>query len=291
MGVSIVDAACSPFNSFNEKGYWEDLEIHDFNMKLIGALEPLENRWRSIVPLSEKEVDFLCNKGFLKWAADLLLAKLSVLSQPLGLKDPRFSILLPFWKRVFKTHNLAVSFVISLRHPLSTVASMKAFGSACEPINAHDAKFLWAWISFFGGCLESTAGAERIIIDYNELLARPAFQIKRIATALNLEAQEDLLKKYSADFIDPTLCHFKTDEFSKSALTHDQKLALEIYEQLFLVARDQISCDQLQSFFEKWKASVAAVEPLLTMTEKNEQTILLLQAALLVYRDKINGTK
>ncbi|MBX9578413.1 MAG: hypothetical protein K2W97_08075 [Chthoniobacterales bacterium] len=291
MGVSIVDQAHSPFNSFNEKGYWEDLEIHDFNMRLIGALEPLENRWRSILPLSEKEVDFLCKKGFLKQGADLLLSKLSVLSQPLGLKDPRFSILLPFWKRVFKTYNLAVSFVISLRHPLSTIGSMKAFGTACEPINTHDAKFLWAWISFFAGCLESTAGEERIVVDYNELLKQPAVQIKRIATAFNLEVQEDLLKKYSADFIDLALCHFGKHETPKNILTHDQELALEIYKQLLLVARDQISCDQPQPFFEQWKAAVAAVEPLLMMTEKNEQTILLLQAAVLVYRNKINETR
>ena len=288
MGVSIIDQAHSPFNSFNEKGYWEDLEIHDFNMKLIGSLEPLENRWRSIIPLSEKEVDFLCEKGFLKQGADLLLSKLSVLWQPLGLKDPRFSILLPFWKRVFKTYNLAVSFVISLRDPLSTIGSMKAFGTACEPINAHHANFLWAWISFFGGCLESTAGEERIVVDYHELLARPDFQIKRVATAFNLEVQEDLLKKYSADFIDSSLCHFQKNEISKNILMHDQELALEIYEQLLLVARDQVSCDQPQPFLEKWKASLAAVEPLLMMTEKNEQTILLLQAALLVYRGEID---
>ena len=288
MGVSIVDQVHSPFNSFNEKGYWEDLEIHDFNMQLIGALEPLENRWRSILPLSEKEVDFLCEKGFLKQGADLLLSKLSVLSQPLGLKDPRFSILLPFWKRVFKTYNLAVSFVIPLRDPLSTIGSMKAFGTACEPINAHHTKFLWAWISFFGGCLESTAGAERIVVDYNELLTQPAFQIKRMASAFNLEVQEDLWKKYSTDFIDPALCHFKTNEFSKGALTHDQELAFEIYEQLLLAAQDQISLAQPQPFLEKWKASLAAVEPLLMMTEKNEQTILLLQAALLVYRGEID---
>lgn len=288
MGVSIVDPARTPFNSFNEKGYWEDLEIHDFNMKLIGALEPLEHRWRSIIPLSEKEVDFLCEKGFLKQGADLLLSKLSVLSRPLGLKDPRFSILLPFWKRVFKTCNLAVSFIISLRDPLSTVASMKAFGSACEPINDHYAKFSWAWISFFGECLESTAGEERIIVDYHELLAQPAVQIKRIATAFNLEVQEDLLKKYSTDFIDPSLCHFEMNEAPKSTLMHDQELALEIYKQLLLVARDQASFGQLQPFLEKWEACVAAVEPLLMMTEKNEQTILLLQAALLVYRGEID---
>ena len=288
MGVSIIESAKTPFNSFNEKGYWEDLEIHDFNMQLIGALEPVENRWRSIVPLTEKEVDFLCERGFLKQGADLLLSKLSMGSQPLGLKDPRFSILLPFWKRVFKTCNLAVSFIISLRHPFSTVASMKAFASACEPINNHHAKFSWAWNSFFGKCLKYTAGEKRIIVDYDEFLAQPAFQIKRIASALNLQVQEDLLKKYSTDFIDPALCHFNIHEISKDSLSYDQKLALEIYEQLLLVAHDQASWSQLESFFEKWNASVAAVEPLLTMVEKNEQTILLLQAALLVYRGKID---
>lgn len=287
MGVSIVDSSLTKFNAFNEKGYWEDLVIHDFNMKLINALEPLEHRWRSILPVSEEEVDFLCKKGFLEQGGKLLLSKFSTLSQPLGFKDPRFSILLPFWKRVFKTYDLAVSFVIALREPLSTVASMKAFSRECEPINDHDEKFLWSWISFFVRCLENTAGEERIIVDYQQLLKSPSCQMKRIASAFHLEIQEELLKKYYAEFIDPALCHFNMIASSRETLTYSQRLGNEIYKQLFLGASDQLALNQYSSFLEKWKSAVAIVEPLLKMAEKNEQTILLLQAAVLIYRDTI----
>ncbi|MBM3856976.1 MAG: hypothetical protein FJ390_03325 [Verrucomicrobia bacterium] len=287
MGVSIVDQAATPFNSFNPTGYWEDVEIHHLNMKLVHALNCLQPRWRSIIPLSEKEADFLCEQGFLKQGVELLLSKISAVSKPLGLKDPRFSMLLPFWKRVFKECHLNVSFLISLRDPFSAIASMESFARESEPINNHYEKFLWTWISFLLGCLEGTAGEKRILVDYQDLLTQPDFQIKRIAAAFHLEVQEELLKKYSTNFLDPLLCHFKMTEFSRNHLNHDQKIALEIYEQLLLVARDEISFEQLQPALEKWKGVFAAVEQLLVMAEKNEQTLLLHQAAVLVYREKL----
>ncbi len=287
MGVSIVDQSLITSNSFNEKGYWEDPEIHEFNIQLINALEPLEHRWRSILPLAEKEVDFLCGQKFLEQGKRLLLSKLGTSSQPLGLKDPRFSILLPFWKRVFKACELRVSFIVLLRDPFSTIASMKAFSRECEPINDHDEKFLWAWISFLVGCLENTAGEECVYVHYDKLLKDPVAQIERIARVLNLEVQEDVLKKYHAEFIDPKLCHFKMAKISGEPLTPSQALAWEMYEQLLWRVDHHLPVSQLQRFLKKWKAELAAVEPLLKMAEKNEQTILLLQAAVLVYRDMV----
>lgn len=288
MGVSIVEEGSAPVNSFNPKGYWEDVEVHHFNMKLVHTLNCLEPRWRSIIPLSEHEADFLCDKRFLKEGTELLLSKLSMRSKPLGLKDPRFSMLLPFWKRVFQESGLKVSFIISLRDPFSAIASMESFARESEPINNHYEKFLWVWISFLLGSLEGTAGEERVLVDYDELLARPEFEIKRIADTFHLEVQEELLKKYSTDFLDSSLCHFARKEVDVRKLNHDQKLVLEIYKQLLLVARNQLSFQQLQPFIEKWKAAFAAVESLLVMAEKNEQALLLHQAAVLVYREKID---
>lgn len=144
-------------------------------------------------------------------------------------------------------------------------------------------------LDFFSlGALESTAGEERILVDYHEFLTQPAFQTQRIATAFRLEIQEDLLKEYSTDFIDPSLSHFREAQFPRNGLTCNQELALAIYERLLLLARDQMTFDQLSSFLEQWKTSFATVKPLLMMAEKNEQTLLLYQAAVLVYREKMD---
>ncbi len=280
MGVSIVDQASTPFNSFNEKGYWEDLEVHHFNMKLTQALEPLEHRRRSILSLSEEEVDFLCDQKFLEQGCHLMMSRLSSTSQSLGFKDPRFSILLPFWKKVFQECKISVSFVIALRDPNSTVTSMKAFGQVAEELNVSNEKFLWVWIAGLLGILEASEGEERILVDYQELLKQPAFEMNRIANAFQLKAREDLLASYSSHFIDPVLCHFKEGIEFYRGVTEDHQFAFEIYQQLAKVAKDQISLVQLEPLREQWSARLSAAQILLTLAEKNEQLILLLQTAL-----------
>lgn len=277
MGVSIVDQAEAPFNAFNKKGYWEDLHFHSLNIELTKALIPLEGRYRSTLPLSKEETDFLCEEGFLEKGMQLILSKISRLQQPLGIKDPRFSILLPFWKRVFKASGLSVSYLIALRDPISTIASMKAFGKFREENNDHDEKFFWTWVTFLLGSLNGSEGEERILVDYGELLKDPAFQMKRIASFLKLEIQEDRLQDYCANFIDSSMCHFKVDfsaaEFSRNAFPQYQGFVLEMYQQLFAVAKDEISFLQLQHVLSKWNERLSIADSLLMLAEKNEHLI------------------
>ncbi|MBX9578409.1 MAG: sulfotransferase domain-containing protein [Chthoniobacterales bacterium] len=298
MGVSVVDQAHTSFNSFNKKGYWEDLEIHQFNKKVIVALSSLNKRCRSTLSLSQAETDFLCEKGFLQQGVDLMLAKLLRLQQPLGIKDPRFSILLPFWKRIFKACDVPISFVIALRNPMSAVASMKVFDRAsmrmkafdhfCEEHSECDEKYFWMWIASLLGCLDGSEGEERILVDYNELLKHPTSQIKRIADVLKLEIEEDRLKNYGANFIDPSLCHFTTAEFQKNIDSDCQKFALEIYQQLFAIAKDQASFAKLKHSHEQWKTRLSSAKSLLVLAEKNEKIILFLRAAMLVQKETID---
>lgn len=278
MGVSLVRPTETPFNQFNQKGYWEDLEVHHFNMQLMRALEPLENRRRSILPLSEKETDFLCEQEFLKRGSMLLLSKFSFPARPLGLKDPRFSLLLPFWKRVFKACKIKASFVIAVREPWSAVASMREFAKGQGETDSQDKKFLWSWISFLLSSLKATEGEERILVDYEALLAQPIHQLQRIANTFQFSLQRQLAEDYSANFIDATLCHFSSDRSNNDRDNRpfdlDQALALEMYQELFLIARDRFPFQQLQPFLQKWGRAFKPIEELLLELEKKELRIL-----------------
>ncbi len=262
MGISLGTSLIPP-NIFNEKGYWEDVDFHELNLEM---LDSFESRLRRILPLSEEEAVLLCERGFLTKASQLLLKKLPS-SQPLGIKDPRFSILLPFWKKVFKECNVDASFVIALRNPLSVAACQEQFQ------NQHREKSFWIWISYLLTCLEHSEGNNRILVDYDELLKNPKHQIQRIARTLALDVSPELLQAYCFAFIDPSLRHFYGEKDTLLQKNFCRAFALEMYEKFLAVARDEISFKELQDFSQKWKAQFSPLESLLALEEKNNLSI------------------
>lgn len=275
LGV-LLTAPLDYFPPHNPKGDWEDAQFQNFSNELLNEISVFTKRSRDILSTTQEEVKFLREQGFIKRAVKLLFNKLSD-SKPLGIKYPRASIFLPFWKEVFKELNLHVSFVIALRAPESSAASFAEFTK--EPLE----KPFWIWISFLLSILEHSEGYSRILVDYQELLKNPARQIKRVAQALELDVQQELLEDYVTDFVDPSLCHFKparrrdennnSPEKKKENLWRNdicKKLSNEMYQQLFAVATDQISFQNLKKSFEKWKKEFLSVASLLQLIEKND---------------------
>lgn len=262
MGVSLGNALIPP-NLFNEKGYWEDLDFHSLNLEMLGSFE---DRIRRILPLTEEEVTALCQKGYLARASQLLLEKLPT-SQPLGIKDPRFSILLPFWKKVFNECDVRASFIIALRNPLSVAACQEQFN------NQHREKSFWIWISYLLSCLLNSEHDERVLVDYDELLKNPTLQIHRIARTLQLDIHPELLQSYSHDFIDASLRHFYGEKEELLKKSFCRAFAMEMYEKLLSVAKDETAFQDLKSLLEKWKDQFSSVESLLTLEEKNNFSI------------------
>ena len=277
MGVELPDPAKVSFNTFNEKGYWEDQDFFFFNLELIQALGALENRRRNILPLTAKEVDFLCEQGFLEKASQLLREKVPA-SAPLGIKTSSFSFLLPFWKKVFQECGVQASFVIALRSPLSVVASIEA---AQEIIGKQDQeKSFWVWISYMLSCLEHTEGERRVLVDYDELLQAPAREIEKIANALELKINPERLQAYCQDFIDSSLCHFSKNQ---TRFFQDQfccTFAIQIYEWLFRVAKDEIGFEDLKKSHKIWKEQFFLTESLLVLVEKMAYEVRIFKATL-----------
>ena len=264
------------FPAHNTKGDWEDPEFQKFNNEILNNLSFSAKRSRRLSSITEEEVNFLCKQGFLEQASQLLSKKISA-SQPLGMKYPGVSILLPFWKKAFKKLDLHVSFVIALRNPESVVASITTFTQ--EPAE----KSFWIWVSFLLSCLEESEGYQRIVVDYDQLLKDPTAQMKRIANALELNIHHDLLQDYTDYFIDPTLCHFKsacTIRSGENNIAREQddlqrndfsgKFSMEMYQQLLAVAKDQMTFENLKKSLEKWREQLLPIQSLLSLAEKNE---------------------
>src|SRR4051812_41123784 len=97
LGVELGSELISGDRS-NEAGYWEDADINRFNDAL---LSHLGTHWTSVARVQPDLFDRRSVRPFHRRAVALLSRKLARASN-FGFKDPRTSILLPFWKSVFR---------------------------------------------------------------------------------------------------------------------------------------------------------------------------------------------
>ena len=87
-----------------------------------------------------------------------------------GIKDPRLSLTLPFWRPLIAEHADDLRFVVCVRSPAETAASMLRR----DIYGALDAEhFGRAWLAYTAGALANSGHGERTLALYDDLLADP----------------------------------------------------------------------------------------------------------------------
>jgi GT2 family glycosyltransferase len=234
LGVELGDKLLPPVPGDNDKGYWEDVDILQFNNELLAHF----NRdWDSLQPLAPRVLREEVPPSFWARAEELLAARLD--AHPLfGLKDPRMAILLPFWQQVFSRLGLRHHYVISSRHPYSVARSM-ARGKRRGEIQPEKSHLLWLWHQYCA--LKHTAGKKRLVIDYDHLIQEPRIQLDRMASILGLPLQAQPQREFLDNFLQADLRH---SFFPDEALENDPQvpdLAARLYRCLLEMARDSQS--------------------------------------------------
>ncbi|MBV8601919.1 MAG: sulfotransferase [Candidatus Eremiobacteraeota bacterium] len=150
-----------PANEYNETGHWEPrrlCQLHDEMLSAMGV---------------DWQTPFTFPEGFLTSAKvapyrDRLRA---LIGEEFGdsrlfcLKDPRISRLLPLWKHIFASEQIAPKYVIVIRNPLEVADSLKHR----SPMHWSVATMLW-----LRHILEAelgTRGCDRMFVTYDDLLA------------------------------------------------------------------------------------------------------------------------
>jgi len=223
-----------PIEGVNDKGFWEDLDLYELNIEMLGAL----NRdWHSLAPVGEGFVELLCGKGFLSRAENLLRMKIGQ-APVFGFKDPRVTMLLPFWQRVFALCDLDVSYVLALRNPVSVAKSLARREHFEFP------KSTLLWLGHVLSMMQCTTGAKRrILVDYDRLVQAPGSELQRMADRLNLVLGPAELRKYEREFLDIELQHSTHDTQDLSASDFAMPLVLELYPLLQSAASDTLDID------------------------------------------------
>ncbi|MGC2413754.1 MAG: sulfotransferase [Stellaceae bacterium] len=116
-----------------------------------------------------------------------------------GFKDPRTSVLLPLWKRVFNRARVVPRYIICVRHPAAFLQSMaNNYGTG-----QNDAELVW--LTRTVSALRDT-GLDCFILHYERLLADPPRTIRMLAKYVMGTAPDAArLKAITAECIKPKL--------------------------------------------------------------------------------------
>lgn len=210
MGVEL-GTQLMPATADNQKGYFEDIEINQFNTRLLKT-KGLD--WNTLTPIKTDDFQGDHFSPFKEEATDILERKL-LTDAVLGIKDPRLCRLLPFWMEIFDDLKLEVSYVIILRNPENIAASLISRDAIPR------VKSLYLWLEHMIPVFRETRNCSRAILDYDNLIAKPERTIKALAKKLGLEKAIDqaVLSSYAKDFIDPGLRHHQTTSDPEQAFT------------------------------------------------------------------------
>ncbi len=180
-----------PADEHNPTGYWEDREIFNLNNQILSQLflswdQPEKHQNRRIHIFADELM-----MEFGQRAVDLLQRKFSQSSQVL-IKDPRFMILLPFWKQVFAlTKNIRIIPFHIFRNPLAVANSLNRRNG----LSINNAILLWYHYNF---AFLNDRLPETTVVNFEELLnfgegflnsavlkANPEFAAMKPSIALN----------------------------------------------------------------------------------------------------------
>ena len=196
-----------PAHPCNPKGFFEDEDVYAFNKALLAHLG---RAWHAFPPPEATQLRALAAGPWGQDALALLHEKMAGHGL-FGLKDPRISALLPFWRPVLAASGAAVYCVICLRHPDSVAHSLLR-RDAMPPEHSHA---LWAVHTL--GAIQGSSGLPRTFASYEALLRNPETGIAGLGRALQLAPDPQERQRFIAEFLDSSLCHHTAAPGSEAA--------------------------------------------------------------------------
>ena len=223
LGVALGDALLGA-HPCNPRGFFEDVDFWACNKALLSAVGLL---WHDAVPIDPAALLHLAQGESGSQALALLRDKLAP-HACLGLKDPRLSRLLPFWRPLWHVGGLRPHCLLSLRHPASVAHSL----ARRDGMEASHACALWLWHLL--DAIEGSCGLPCLVVDYNTLLADPKRQIRRAGGFLGRSVDTAALEEFCSDFLDDSLCHHRAGIAGPSAPPPGQPQPAAIWEDMAL---------------------------------------------------------
>ncbi|KRB83408.1 sulfotransferase family protein [Duganella sp. Root198D2] len=244
LGIQLGDRLLPPVEGDNDKGFWEDIDLHTLDIEM---MKFLGTEWSHVAMITPEDVSRLQQQGFFLRAVELIRRKVND-SRYFGFKDPRVAKLMPFWREVFAHCDFEVTYVFAMRNPLSVARSLgKRDGMASE-------QSYWAWFGHVITGLVHSAGSTCVMVDYDRMMQAPESELVRLSKALNLEIDVTALQAYKDDFLDDNLRHtvYVADDLLVDVTC--PPLVHEVYATLLEAACDRLDLQDatLRGKIEDW---------------------------------------
>ncbi|MDJ0851582.1 MAG: hypothetical protein QNK04_24675 [Myxococcota bacterium] len=167
---------------------------------------------------------------------------------------------LPFWEGVLREAEVAPSFVVSLRSPLSVARSRAKLDRARGVQEKSDLEWLVNVVPWF----RRMAAHPTVVADFDLLLDEPEVQLRRLAKHLDLpvdEPVEDSIRSYARSFLKGEMRHTRFDPDRLGAEPRLNPITRDAYLLLRRLATDEVSLESAR-FWQEWSRIEAAVEQL-----------------------------
>ncbi len=160
----------------NPEGHWEHVDFLDLDDAVLGVLG---GGWDYPPDLAPARFDLDALKPLMVRARELRAAVGP--REPWGWKDPRTSLLLPFWFKAYPD----LKVVICLRNPLEVAESLRKRGSSSRQFGVA------LWKTYNQQILETSTPNQRLITHYLAYFQRPHVELERLRSFAGLTAHDD----------------------------------------------------------------------------------------------------
>jgi len=229
MGVPLGEVEkMMPPNRGNSEGYWEHLEINDFQIRLMARLR---RDWDAAEPLPEGWLQSEAVKPFKAELTKIIAANFG--GRPIwAWKEPRSCVLLPLWREVLAAAQIELSCLFVVRNPVDVAGSLMRRDGI--PFN----RAVAIWFHYNMVALQDAAGLPVVFLSYEKLLAGWEPEMRRCVDALKLDWPADAQKYQTAmdTFIQPGLQHNRT---SVNRLQELAPPVQELYQVLLAASRQR----------------------------------------------------
>jgi hypothetical protein len=247
----------NPPNKYNEKGYFEDWDIYQFNDKIL--LPALGSSWSSLGEIDWKALNPE-ELARLRAEAGLIVSRNYPYSNRVSvLKEPRISRLLPFWLPVLKQAGFDIRCILVVRDPLSVARSLQQRNNMAI---AHGAMlYLQDWVDI----LTESQKLPSSWIRFDSILESPETVLRMVAEKLSILLPPDFdqrVAEFSTLHLDKNLRHnvAEASDIQKDPLL--PPLAAEFHRLLHATTCNQES-SALFEFATRTKAMLTDIGPML----------------------------
>ncbi len=242
----------------NPAGLFEDtgcLEINEQLLACLGNQQDLLSFNLDQLDLDAPEISKLKRE-----AVEIIRNRIAQSAGHWGFKDPRTCRLLPFWKAVFSEVGCTTKYIVVVRNPLSVAVSLARRNQTLPEI----AHLLWA--QHVIPAISETTGAERVLVDYDSLVANPLQQMRRISQKLNLvmfDEQAPEVPEHISRFLAPDTRNMVPTIEDIQANSKLPQWIAELYVDLERVAADRLDIDNVAAdgAFNMTRARLEIIEP------------------------------